>query len=87
VTPVVLLASAGLEGLANPLRHLLIFKRLLDNIACAVFHYVDGLVNLTAWLTRQLGLGLRYLQTGREETYLLLVFLGVVVIVVVRLIW
>jgi NADH-quinone oxidoreductase subunit L len=48
-------------------------------------YVIDGLVNLTGWLTRQLGLGLRYLQTGREETYLLLVFLGVLVIVVVRL--
>ncbi len=50
-------------------------------------YVVDGLVNLAGWLARQLGLGLRYLQTGREETYLLLVFLGVVVIVVVRLVW
>jgi NADH-quinone oxidoreductase subunit L len=48
---------------------------------------IDGLVNLTGWLARQFGLGLRYLQTGREETYLLLVFLGVLVIVVVRLWW
>jgi NADH-quinone oxidoreductase subunit L len=50
-------------------------------------YVVDGLVNLTGWLARQLGLGLRYVQTGREETYLLLVFLGVVLIVVVRLVW
>ncbi|HKX16600.1 MAG TPA: NADH-quinone oxidoreductase subunit L [bacterium] len=50
-------------------------------------YVVDGLVNLTGWLARQFGLGLRYLQTGREETYLLIVFLGVVLIVVVRLVW
>jgi len=50
-------------------------------------YVIDGLVNLTGWLARQVGLGLRYIQTGREETYLLLVFLGVVVIVVVRLVW
>ena len=50
-------------------------------------YIVDGLVNLVGWLARQVGLGLRYIQTGREETYLLLVFLGVVVIVVVRLVW
>jgi NADH-quinone oxidoreductase subunit L len=50
-------------------------------------YVVDGLVNLTGWLARQVGLGLRYVQTGREETYLLLVFLGVVLIVVVRLVW
>jgi NADH-quinone oxidoreductase subunit L len=48
-------------------------------------YVIDGLVNLTGWLARQFGLGLRYVQTGREETYLLLVFLGVLVIVVVRL--
>jgi len=50
-------------------------------------YVVDGLVNLVGWLTRQIGLGLRYVQTGREETYLLLVFLGVVIIVLVRLAW
>jgi NAD(P)H-quinone oxidoreductase subunit 5 len=50
-------------------------------------YVIDGLVNLTGWLARQFGLGLRYIQTGREETYLLLVFLGVLVIVVVRLWW
>lgn len=50
-------------------------------------YVVDGLVNLTGWVARQLGLGLRYLQTGREETYLLLVFLGVVIIALVRLAW
>ena len=50
-------------------------------------HVVDGLVNLIGWLARWFGLGLRYLQTGREETYLLIVFLGVVLIVVVRLVW
>jgi len=50
-------------------------------------YVIDGLVNLTGWLARQFGLGLRYVQTGREETYLLLVFLGVLVIVVVRLWW
>jgi NADH-quinone oxidoreductase subunit L len=48
-------------------------------------YVIDGLVNLTGWLAQQFGLGLRYVQTGREETYLLLVFLGVLVIVVVRL--
>jgi NADH-quinone oxidoreductase subunit L len=50
-------------------------------------YVVDGLVNLVGWLTRRMGLGLRYMQTGREETYLLLVFLGVVIIVLVRLAW
>ena len=49
-------------------------------------YVVDGLVTLVGWLTRQMGLGLRYVQTGREETYLLLVFLSVVVIVLVGLV-
>ncbi len=61
---------------------------LVIRLAGAFDHYVvDGLVNLVGWLARQVGLGLRYAQTGREETYLLLVFLGVVIIVVVRLVW
>lgn len=50
-------------------------------------YVVDGLVNLVGWVARQLGWGLRYVQTGRAETYLLLVALGVVVIVLVRLAW
>jgi NADH-quinone oxidoreductase subunit L len=50
-------------------------------------YVVDGLVNLVGWAARQLGLGLRYVQTGREETYLLLAALGVVIIVLVRLAW
>jgi len=50
-------------------------------------YVVDGLVNLVGWLARQLGLGLRSLQTGREENYLLLMFLGVMIIVLVRLVW
>ena len=58
------------------------------SIADAVDRYaIDGLVNLIGWAARQLGLGLRLLQTGREETYLLLAALGAVVIVVVRLVW
>ena len=50
-------------------------------------YVVDGLVNLIGWITEQVGLGLRYFQTGREETYLLLMFLGAVVIVLVALVW
>ncbi|HLJ58666.1 MAG TPA: NADH-quinone oxidoreductase subunit L [bacterium] len=57
-------------------------------LAGAIDRYVvDGLVNLVGWGARQLGLGLRYVQTGREETYLLLAALGVVIIVLVRLAW
>jgi len=47
-------------------------------------YIVDGLVNATGWIAGQMGLFLRYLQTGREENYLLLIFLSVVVIVLVR---
>jgi NADH-quinone oxidoreductase subunit L len=47
-------------------------------------YVVDGLVNVAGRITAQLGLLLRYLQTGREENYLLLIFLSVVVIVLVR---
>ena len=47
-------------------------------------YVVDGLVNATAWAAGRLGGLLRYLQTGREENYLLLIFLSVVVIVLVR---
>jgi NADH-quinone oxidoreductase subunit L len=47
-------------------------------------YVVDGLVNATGWIAGQMGLFLRYLQTGREENYLLLIFLSVVVIVLVR---
>jgi NADH-quinone oxidoreductase subunit L len=57
-------------------------------IAGAIDRYViDGLVNAVGWLAARLGLGLRYVQSGREETYLLLAALGVVVIVLVRLAW
>ncbi len=57
-------------------------------IAGAFDRYViDGLVNAVGWLAGRLGLGLRYVQSGREETYLLLAALGVVVIVLVRLAW
>ncbi len=49
-------------------------------------YVVDGLVNAVAWLTGRLGLFFRYLQTGREENYLLVIFLSVVVIVLVRLV-
>jgi len=49
-------------------------------------YVVDGLVNAIGWLTGRLGWVLKFLQTGREENYLLLIFLGLVVIVLVRLV-
>jgi len=84
----------------GPLYTLLVRKYYVDDLYGWVFlraggvvvwlagafdrYVVDGLVNVTGWITSQLGLVLRYLQTGREENYLLLIFLGVVVIVLVR---
>ena len=57
-------------------------------LAAALDRYVvDGAVNLVGWLAEQVGSGLRYLQTGREENYLLLAAIGAVVIVLVRLLW
>ena len=47
-------------------------------------YVVDGAVNAVAWLAGRFGVFFRYLQTGREENYLLLIFLGVVVLVLVR---
>ena len=95
--------SDSLRRSFGPVYTLLLHKYYIDDLYAWVFlrlgavvvwlagafdqYVVDGLVNLTGWLSRQLGLGLRYLQTGREETYLLLVFLGVVIIVLVRLAW
>ena len=49
-------------------------------------YVVDGIVNAIGWLAGRLGWFLRSLQTGREENYLLLLFLGLVVIVLVRLV-
>jgi NADH-quinone oxidoreductase subunit L len=57
-------------------------------LAAALDRYVvDGAVNLVGWLAEEVGSGLRSLQTGREENYLLLAALGAIVIVVVRLLW
>jgi NADH-quinone oxidoreductase subunit L len=95
--------SESLRRWFRPVYTLLTHKYYVDDLYSFVFlrvgglvvqfagafdrYVVDGLVNLTGWLTRQLGFGLRYVQTGREETYLLLVFLGVMIIVLVRLAW
>ncbi len=95
--------SEMLKRRFRPVYTLLVRKYYVDDVYAWVFlgigglvvrlagafdrYVVDGLVNLVGWIARQLGLGLRYVQTGREETYLLLVFLGVVLIVLVRLAW
>ncbi len=98
-----LVPSEVLKRRFRPVYTLLVHKYYVDDVYGWVFlgigglvirfagafdrYVVDGLVNLVGWTARQLGLGLRYVQTGREETYLLLVFLGVVIIVLVRLAW
>lgn len=96
-----LVPSDTLRRQFGPLYTLLVRKYFIDDLYTWVFlragavvvwlagafdrYIVDGLVNLTAWLAARFGLFFRYLQTGREENYLLLIFLGVVVLVLVRL--
>jgi NADH-quinone oxidoreductase subunit L len=43
-------------------------------------HVVDGLVNFSAWFTGILGRGARKVQTGRVQTYIIFVLLGVLII-------
>ncbi|MBK8189336.1 MAG: NADH-quinone oxidoreductase subunit L [Vampirovibrionales bacterium] len=50
-------------------------------------HIVDGAVNLTGRSTMGAGGALRYLQTGRAQAYLTLLFLGMTALVVVLLAW
>jgi NADH-quinone oxidoreductase subunit L len=42
---------------------------------------VDGLVNLCGWLTKKAGQGLRYAQSGQIQNYVLVIFLGAILIV------
>jgi NADH-quinone oxidoreductase subunit L len=59
----------GLAGLS-----LARLYRLVD------IYIVDGLVNLLGWVVARLGAGLRYVQTGRAENYLLIIALGVIIL-------
>ncbi len=43
-------------------------------------YVVDGLVNLIGWVVGRVGGGLRYIQTGRAQNYLLAIALGVIVL-------
>jgi len=45
-------------------------------------YVVDGVVNLTGWITTKLGSVLRYVQTGRAENYLLVIAAGVIAILI-----
>jgi NADH-quinone oxidoreductase subunit L len=94
--------SEVLRRQLGPLYTLLVRKYYVDDFYSWVFlkvggvvvwlagafdrYVVDGLVNAVGWLAAQFGVFLRYLQTGREENYLLVIFLAVVVIVLVRLV-
>ncbi len=49
-------------------------------------YIVDGLVNLVGAMVRGLGLGVRRLQTGFIQNYLLLIFSGLVIIILLTLI-
>ncbi len=44
-------------------------------------YVVDGAVNLIGWTVKALGQGLRYIQTGRPQNYLLVIALGVILLV------
>jgi NADH-quinone oxidoreductase subunit L len=47
----------------------IIFRFVARPVAWFDRHVVDGGVNLSAWLTRKSGSGLRYLQTGQVQVY------------------
>jgi NADH-quinone oxidoreductase subunit L len=97
-----LVPSEALRRSLRPLYVFLVRKYYIDDLYGWVFlraggavmwlagafdrYVVDGLVNLTGWLTGRSGVFLRYLQTGREENYLLLIFLAVLVMVLARLV-
>ena len=48
-------------------------------------HVVDGAVNGSGWLVRQMGQGLRFLQTGGVQFYALFIVLMIVVLGISRL--
>jgi NADH-quinone oxidoreductase subunit L len=45
-------------------------------------YVVDGAVNLIGWVTKAVGGGLRYVQTGLPQNYLLAIALGVILLVI-----
>jgi len=42
---------------------------------------VDSLVNLCGWLPKKMGQGLRYVQSGQIQNYVLVIFLGLILLV------
>ncbi|MDY0059404.1 MAG: NADH-quinone oxidoreductase subunit L [Myxococcota bacterium] len=90
------ISAESLRLKALPLHKLLANKYYVDEIYTVVIRYslfvlaaavawfdrhiVDGAVNVTGWLTQVSGHGLRTLQSGRVQAYLLYLFLGVVIL-------
>lgn len=57
------------------------FTRMWSMLSGQFDHYVvDGLVNFSAWFTGLLGRGVRKVQTGKVQTYIVFALLGVIVI-------
>jgi NADH:ubiquinone oxidoreductase subunit 5 (subunit L)/multisubunit Na+/H+ antiporter MnhA subunit len=42
---------------------------------------VDGLVNLCGWVTKKAGQALRFVQSGQVQNYVLVIFLGAIILV------
>ncbi len=63
--------------------HKIIFRFVAAPIAWFDRHIVDGMVNLTGWITRQSGGLLSYLQTGQAQTYTVWLVNGVIAVAVV----
>ncbi|HDQ26733.1 MAG TPA: NADH-quinone oxidoreductase subunit L [bacterium] len=58
-----------------------VFLRLAEIIKWFDRHVVDGAVNLSAFITRWLGVKLRLSITGRVQDYALFIFCGVIVVI------
>jgi len=75
--------SLIIDGLVNGAAWFTVFaadmKQIFDT------YVVDGAVNGAGWLVRQLGQGLRFLQTGAVQFYALFIVLMIVVLGISRL--
>ncbi|MBI3911881.1 MAG: NADH-quinone oxidoreductase subunit L [Armatimonadetes bacterium] len=71
--------QAIIDGLVNGAglvtRGISVLSRLVD------IWVVDGLVNFSGWICGRLGQGLRRLQTGQVQNYVLVVFIGVLLVI------
>ncbi len=72
-----------IDGLVNRTAHIMVvvskIKRWID------VYIVDGMVNGVAWVTRISSEVLKLAQTGLVQNYALVIFLGVVIIIVLKL--